>query len=112
MDDPRSSLRIASCTVKAALRFVKRHHRHLPDLQGGLFAARVVDEDGRTRGVGIAANPPPAWQGTGRLVIARVATDGCPNACSALYGEISRRRSGSRRSRATRSGSPSTRPAA
>jgi hypothetical protein len=59
-------------------------------VQGGLFAARVVDESGVTRGVSIAGNPSRVWQGTGRILIARVAADGCDNACSALYGAMCR----------------------
>jgi hypothetical protein len=81
-------MRVSDCTVKAAVRFVREHHRHLPSVQGGLFAARVVDYEGSTRGVGIAGNPARAWQGTGRIVITRIATDGAPNACSMLYGAL------------------------
>jgi hypothetical protein len=81
-------LRIADCTVKAAQRFVRAHHRHLPNLRGGLFAARVVDAEGETRGVGVAGNPARVWQGTGRVTITRVATDGSQNACSMLYGAL------------------------
>lgn len=61
-------------TVKAALKLVKLWHRHLPDLQGGLFAATVV-RDGEVIGVGIAGNPSRVWQGTARLVISRCALD-------------------------------------
>jgi hypothetical protein len=85
--DPHAPrLRVASCSVKEAQRIVAGWHRHLPRVQGGLFAARVVDETGQTRGVAIAGNPARVWQGTGRVVISRVASDGTPNACSSLYG--------------------------
>jgi hypothetical protein len=40
--------------------------------------------------VAIAANPPRVWQGTEKLVIARVATDETRNACSKLYGAMCR----------------------
>lgn len=76
-------------TVAAALRYVAEHHRHLPRLQGGLFA--VAANDGvQTVGVAIAGNPPRVWQGTGRLIISRVATEGGENTCSLLLGAICR----------------------
>lgn len=84
------SLRIAPCTVKAAIRFVAEHHRHLPRVQGGLFAVAVADEAGAVRGVALAGNPARVWQGTGRIAVLRVATDGAPNACSMLYGALAR----------------------
>lgn len=83
------NLAIVPSTVKAARACVKQWHRHLPDLQGGLFAAAVA-VDGKIVGVAIAGNPPQAWQGTGRFVISRCATTGERNACSMLYGAICR----------------------
>lgn len=76
--------------MKAARKVVREWHRHLPVVRGGLFAAQCVDDDGTCIGVAIAGNPPRVWQGTGRLVISRVATDGHENACSALYGALCR----------------------
>lgn len=81
---------LAPITVKAALKQVKAWHRHLPDLQGGLFAVQVVDEAARCVGVGVVGNPPRAWQGTARAVISRVATEGHENACSQIYGALAR----------------------
>jgi hypothetical protein len=49
-------------------------------LAGELAAAR--EREGR--------NPARVWQGTGRVVISRVATDGAPNACSMIYGALCR----------------------
>lgn len=83
-------LSIAPCTVKAARKLVKAWHRHLDEIQGGLFAARVLNDDGECVGVAIAGNPSRVWQDTGRLVISRVATTGHENACSALYGALCR----------------------
>ena len=83
------TLAIEPCTVRAARKLVASWHRHLPDIQGGLFAARVV-EDGQTVGVAVAGNPARVWQGTGRIVISRVAVDGTRNACSKLYGALCR----------------------
>lgn len=84
-----SALRIVPMTVKAARSTVKQWHRHLPDLQGGLFACAVYS-DGVCVGVAVAGNPARVWQGTGRIVISRVATTGERNACSKLYGAICR----------------------
>jgi hypothetical protein len=84
-------LRVRPCTVKAALRIVKGLHRHLPDLQGGLFAAKAVNDSGELIGVAVAGNPCREWQDTGRLVISRVAVEeGNPNGCSMLYGALCR----------------------
>lgn len=96
------TFRIAPCTVKAALKQVKAWHRHLPDLQGGLFAARVLRGD-ICVGVGIAGNPSRVWQNTGRIVISRIAAqDGLPPvidslgiehaapACTKLYASLCR----------------------
>ncbi len=58
-------------------------------LQGGLFAVQVrVGED--CVGVGVAGNPSRVWQGSGRIVISRVATEGAENACSMIYGALAR----------------------
>lgn len=83
-------MRLQSITVKAAQKLVRSWHRHLPDIQGGLFAVAVADDDGEIVGVGIAGNPARVWQGTGRIVISRVATDGTGNACSMIYGALCR----------------------
>lgn len=82
-------LAIVPMTVKAARRAVKQWHRHLPDVQGGLFAAGVAIDD-ELRGVAIAGNPARVWQGQAKLVISRCATDETRNACSMLYGAICR----------------------
>lgn len=83
-------LAIVPCSVKQAKRWVKEWHRHLPDLQGGLFAAGIAI-DGVVKGVVVAGNPPRLWQGTGRVVISRVAVDvDVRNGCSKLYGAICR----------------------
>ena len=77
------------CTVKRAMAFVAATHRHLPRVQGGRFAAGL-EVDGILRGVAIAGSGPRLWEGTGRLVITRVATDGVADGCSELYGAICR----------------------
>jgi hypothetical protein len=84
------ALRIAPCSVKAAIGSVKSWHRHLPKIQGGLFAAQCVDQNGTCVGVAVFGNPSRVWQDTGRGVITRVATTGAENACSMLYGALCR----------------------
>ena len=74
-------------TVKAAIRWVRDTHRHLPIVQGALFAVALHDGQAM-RGVALAGNPARVWQGTGRIVISRVSTDGAENGCSMLYGAI------------------------
>lgn len=64
---------IVPCTGRSALRWIAEHHRHLPKLQGALFAA-AVEHGGQIVGVGTAGNPARKWQGTARFVITRVAT--------------------------------------
>ena len=86
----QGSCTIAPCTVKAALKMVRQWHRHLPYVQGGLFAARCLDEAGSCVGVAVAGNPSRVWQEQAKIVISRVATTGYDNACSALYGSLCR----------------------
>lgn len=80
--------KLVPITVKAALKLVKLWHRHLPDLQGGLFAVAVADPE--LRGVGVAGNPARVWQKEAKLVISRVAIDSVPNGCSMVYGALAR----------------------
>lgn len=88
---------VQPCTVKAAMKQVNAWHRHLPRLQGGLFAVRI-DLAGACVAVGIFGNPVRVWQGTGRGIIVRVAaqeelpavgTHAAP-ACSMTYGALCR----------------------
>lgn len=66
------SYSLVPITVRDALRFCEREHRHLPDLQGGLFAA-AVERSGQLVGVGVAGHPARVWMGTGRIVVSRCA---------------------------------------
>lgn len=84
-----SALRIVPCTAGAAKRWILATHRHLPEVNGGRWAVACAIE-GRVVGVGLVGNGPRLWEGTGKMVITRVATDGTPNACSKLYGALCR----------------------
>lgn len=75
------------CTLRAANAYVKEHHRHHKPPQGARFALAVADEDGTLRGVAMVGTPVARLLHDGWTAeVVRVATDGCPNACSALYG--------------------------
>ena len=94
--------KLVPITGKAALAFIADVHRHLPKLQGALWAVAVEDR-GEVVGVGTAGNPARVWQGTGRFVISRIAVqDGdywhepwaaspwSAPYCSMLYGALCR----------------------
>lgn len=83
----RGRLAIVPCHLDEAAAFVRRHHRHLTPGPGGKFALAVADESGEVRGVAVVGRPVARMADDGwTLEVTRVATDGCPNACSALYG--------------------------
>lgn len=86
MTDPRQRLTIVPLDFASACDFVRRHHRHhLPSI-GHKFSLGVVDEHGMLRGAATIGRPVSRASDNGwTLEVNRVATDGCPNACSALY---------------------------
>lgn len=80
-------LRIVPSTLHEANAFVAAHHRHHPRVRGCRFSLAVLDEVGAIRGVAIVGRPKAkALQDRYTAEVTRLATDGCPNACSALYG--------------------------
>lgn len=85
-------LTIVPIGLRAAREYVAALHRHHPQTQvGHKFSIGVQDESGRLRGVAIAGRPVARMLDNGsRLEVLRVCTDGCPNACSALYGACKR----------------------
>jgi hypothetical protein len=83
-------LTLKPISVRAAQAEVKRLHRHLPRIVGGLFAASVFD-GAELVGVAVASQPKAPRARDGYTVeITRVATDGHKNACSMLYGALCR----------------------
>lgn len=92
---PSRGYAVRPVTVKAACSWIARTHRHLPRIQGALFAAGVSYGD-QLVGVATAGNPPRVWQGTGRIVISRVAVlspltgvgGHAAPVCTMLYGAI------------------------
>lgn len=84
-------LHTVPCTLTEANAFVGQEHRHHPPTVGHRFSLGVADEEGTLRGVAIAGRPKARGfcQRT-VLEVVRVATDGCANACSHLYGAVAR----------------------
>lgn len=84
------SLELRPIGVREASAVVKRLHRHLPRVVGGLFAVSVFAGD-ELVGVGVASQPKARQSRDGFTVeITRVATDGHRNACSRIYASLLR----------------------
>lgn len=84
MDQPR--LTIVPVSLAEANEFVESHHRHHGKVVGHKFSIGVTDESDELRGVVIVGRPVARARDDGEtLEVTRLATDGCPNACSALY---------------------------
>jgi len=80
-------LRVVPCSLEQAKAYVALHHRHHTPSTGARYAVAVADPDGLIRGVAMIGRPVARVLDDGwTLEVNRVATDGCPNACSALYG--------------------------
>ena len=85
------SLVIVPCTRDEAFAFIRRHHRHHRPPVSGLWCLGARDSSGELRGVAVAGRPVARGLDDGLTCeVTRVATDGCPNACSALYGAARR----------------------
>lgn len=76
---------------REAKQFVADHHRHHLPGGNGRFCVGVEDEDNAMRGVAVMGRPKARLIPHKQVMeVTRVATDGCPNACSALYGAACR----------------------
>ena len=79
------------CRRPQAKHFIRLHHRHHEPKVGDLWCMCVCDESGLARGVSVISRPVARGADDGWTVeVSRVATDGTPNACSALYGASAR----------------------
>lgn len=88
---PYERLHIVPITVRAARAYVNAHHRHLRAPVGAKLAIGVNDDRARLRGVAVLGRPVARRLDDGCTIeVTRVATDGCPDACSALYGAAAR----------------------
>ncbi|MFI7890935.1 XF1762 family protein [Streptomyces sp. CACIS-1.16CA] len=83
----QSRLTVIPLTLADAATAVDRWHRHHRRPQGHRFSLGVLDDTGRLCGAAIIGRPVARALDTGWAAeVTRVATDGTPNACSALYG--------------------------
>lgn len=79
-------LHVCPLPLDEANAFVAQHHRHHQPVVGHKFSIGVADDEGTVRGVAIIGRPVARSLDDGlTLEVTRVATDGTPNACSALY---------------------------
>jgi hypothetical protein len=80
-------LKIVPISIREANEYVCLWHRHHKPTQGAKFALAVAVESGSIVGVALVGRPVARLLDDGQtLEVTRVATDGTPNACSALYG--------------------------
>ncbi len=80
-------LRVLPCEYKDAVAFVSQHHRHHKPPCGHKFSLCVADEQDNVRAVVMVGRPVARMNDDGMtLEVTRLASDGCPNACSCLYG--------------------------
>lgn len=86
----QSRLTTRSLEILHASAFVTMHHRTHVAPVGALCAFEVCDDTGARRGVATLGRPVARGFGRHVVEVTRVATDGCPNACSALYGACRR----------------------
>ncbi|MFI7639254.1 XF1762 family protein [Nonomuraea sp. NPDC049400] len=85
--DNTGRLTIVPIALRTARAFIAWSHRHLLPPRGAKFAIGVSTEDGTLVGVVTAGRPVSRVFDDGRTIeITRLATDGTPNACSALLG--------------------------
>lgn len=88
----QSRLTVRRCGVTVARIAVRRLHRHLPKPPpSALVAFEVVTDTRWPVGWALVGRPTSrVLQARGYVEVTRCATDGTPNACSALYGAASR----------------------
>jgi len=81
-------LMVIPCHLRQANAYVAAFHRHHGRVVGHYYSLAVIDSTGLVRGVAIVGRPVTRGAAAAGLTaeVSRVATDGCPNACSALYG--------------------------
>ena len=91
---PQNSERlyVVSCSKEKASEFIFHVHRHHLPLDFGTYSLAVCTSDGTVHGVAIIGRTTtqhmklPGISNQWIQEVRRVATDGFPNACSALYG--------------------------
>ncbi|MDB5057227.1 MAG: hypothetical protein JWO59_699 [Chloroflexi bacterium] len=88
----QTALTIVPLTLAEANRLVEQLHRHHAPAWGHRWSIGVqIGGGGLLVGVAIAGRPVARMLDDGMTIeVTRVATDGTPNACSALYGAMKR----------------------
>lgn len=87
----QSRLFIVPVELRDANTFISIHHRSHRPVVGHRFSLGAVDEGETLRGVCIVGRPVSRHTDQSRVVeVTRLCTDGCPNACSALYSAAAR----------------------
>lgn len=82
---------VVPLSLADACAFVTQHHRHHLGTRGHKFSLGVADQTETIRGVAIVGRPVARGLQDGwTLEVTRVATDGCKDASSALYGAARR----------------------
>ena len=90
IEQPQPTLTIGHVTWRTSKAFVGQEHRHHPPSRGHMWSTGVFDGD-RLCGVAVIGRPVSRMlQEAGQIEVLRLATDGTPNACSALYGAAAR----------------------
>lgn len=85
-NQPYVKLTIVPLSLEAANEYVAQYHRHHVAAVGHKFSIGVADDQGGLRGAAIVGRPTSRVRDDGvTLEVTRLVTDGCPNACSALY---------------------------
>ena len=86
-----SRLRTVPITLREANAKVAEWHRHHKPARGHRISTAVTDANEQVRGVAIMSRPVARNIDHRQVIeVVRVATDGCKNACSALYGACCR----------------------
>jgi hypothetical protein len=84
-------LSLVPCELKTAREYVAKWHRHLPKCNAHKVSLAAADDSGAIRAVCIVGRPKAKAQQDGlTLEVVRLASDGCPGACSFLYARASR----------------------
>jgi len=87
----RSKLTIAPCTREEAKDYIRWFHRHNNPPLMSIFQVCVIDDTGHVCGVAMAGRPIARLLCDALTIeVSRIATDGTPNACSALLGACKR----------------------
>lgn len=82
-----TALSLVPVSQRDAKAFCAMWHRHHQPPRGMKFAVGVADDSGTLRAVAITGRPVARLYDNGQtLEVTRVTSDGCPDACSMLYG--------------------------